>query len=378
MSEIVFILGAGTSAEAGAPVTRDFLGAAENLRRERKVTAFAADFDLVDTVIGELQRLLPKTYVNLNDIETVFGLFEMGQLLGSFLERSEEEIKQLLISIKRVIVETLERTLLFPVAEGTVRPAPYHEAFATLIHRLHIKDRRTCSVVTFNYDLALDFALYHNAQIPFDYCLSDQVKGSHVRLIKLHGSLNWGGCSKCGAVLPWQLGDFFARVRRTRANQKMALNVGSSLPQWGLKHCGEEIEHTPVIVPPTWNKTRYSDRLGQVWRHAATELANAEYVFVSGYALNPVDSFFPHLFALGLSGSTQRVRLFQVFDIDGDVERRFKALVGPGVGAFSFSQSQFSLAIPLIAHALRLPEEMVKQLMQLCSPSSARNSRGFF
>jgi len=361
MSEIVFILGAGTSAEAGAPLIKGFLRKAEELRTDNRVGRFKDDFDLLDRAVGELQLLLPKTYVNLDDIETVFGLFEMGKLLGGFLAKSEEDIDKLLVSIRNVILATLEQTLVFRGVDGNIRPMPYHETFARLVHALHVERKRKCSILTFNYDLALDFALHNMAVIPIDYCLSEKIERGRVPFMKLHGSLNWGACSKCGTVIPWHLSEFFAKVGVNTNSQKLFLHVGSMLSQSGLTHCESAIDNTPVIVPPTWNKTAYSRPLGQVWRHAARELSDAEYVFVSGYSLNPIDSFFRHLLALGLCG-TGRLRQFQVFDIDAQVAGRFKELVGTGVSEFNPSQMQFSAAIPLIGHALRLPNEVLDEL----------------
>src|SRR5258706_11739933 len=41
-----------------------------------------------------------------------------------------------------------------------------------------------------------------------------------------------------------------------------------------------EVEPEPVIVPPSWNKSDYHQTLSNVWAAAATDLSEAEYIFI--------------------------------------------------------------------------------------------------
>jgi len=61
----------------------------------------------------------------------------------------------------------------------------------------------------------------------------------------------------------------------------------------GYNCCGP-INGSPVIVPPTWNKTQNAPSIATVWREAANQLSDAENIFVSGYSLPQTDEFFKH------------------------------------------------------------------------------------
>jgi len=85
--------------------------------------------------------------------------------------------------------------------------------------------------------------------------------------------------------------------------------------------------------------------LGMVWRTAASELANAEDIFVCGYSLPDTDQFFRYLYALGSVGET-RVKRFWVFDPEEKVADRFRELLGPTVqNRFEFHKKKFSEAV---------------------------------
>ena len=166
--------------------------------------------------------------------------------------------------------------------------------------------------------------------------------------MKLHGSLNWARCSKCGEIIPWHIGGFFEKFHfpLLEDSQFVHLDLASQLSASGLKHCEQDVKPDPVLVPPTWNKTEYHQNLSKVWSRAAAELSDAENIFVSGYSLPETDLFFRYLYALGSVGRT-RIKRFWVFDPDEhNVRPRFEDLIGPGVrDRFRFARESFSHAI---------------------------------
>jgi hypothetical protein len=108
-----------------------------------------------------------------------------------------------------------------------------------------------------------------------------------------------------------------------------------------LTHCGKSLSKTPVLVPPTWNKSSYHGALSKVWSTAAEELSEARNIYVFGYSLPESDSFFRYLFALGTLGSS-RIRRFWVFDPDRAVEQRFQSLIGSGIRSrFEYYNKKF-------------------------------------
>ena len=354
MSEIVFILGAGASKEAGAPLMADFLDKADELRRGGELNQFKPDFDRVFNAISALQSVHSKAELDLDNIESVFAAFEMGRLINRLPGMSDDDIESLLVSIRRLILITLEKTVTYPVRDGNIYPNNSYNSFAELVNILNDDGKQNrCSIITFNYDLALDYALNFSSH-PADYCLSETTKPGYTSLMKLHGSLNWARCSKCKEIIPYDFHAFFQKYSfpflGEREIQFVRLELGSKLASSGLKHCEEDIKSGPVIVPPTWNKTEYHQGLSKVWSRAASELSDAENIFISGYSLTESDLFFRYLFALGSVGQT-RIKRFWVFDPDEEnVRHRFEKLIGSGSKAkFVFKKQTFGEAINLIS-----------------------------
>jgi NAD-dependent SIR2 family protein deacetylase len=356
MSEVVFILGAGASKEAGAPLMVDFLEKADELRKSNRAGENAGelkpDFDAVFNVISALQPVHSKSELDLDNIESVFAAFEMGRLINRLPDLSKNNSDSLLLSMKRLIYKTLEKTILYPVRNNHVYPPNSYHKFAELITKLNADaNNNRCSIITFNYDIALDYALSFNTH-PANYCLSENFKQGHINLFKLHGSLNWAKCSKCGEIVPLTIQNYFQKYHFPFLHdaKSVCLDFASKLSSSGLMHCQEYIKSEPLIVPPTWNKMSYQQDLSKVWSHAASELTNAESIFVLGYSLPDSDLFFRYFFALGSVGPT-RIKRFWVFDPDKErVLPRFQNLVGAGTKTkFSFHALPFSEAINFIA-----------------------------
>jgi len=354
----VFILGAGASRQAGAPLMSDFLDFAEALLRQKLIEA-KDDFDNVFNALAELQAVHAKSFLDLDNIEILFGAIEMAQLIGKLGERDREEIAKLRESIITLIFKTLEYSIKFPVRDQYVfPPRPYEDFFKTLSSArsktIPISPHEF-AFLTFNYDLTLDFSLHHSGY-NFDYCLSDksEEKDAHIQKVpylKLHGSINWGTCEKCGQIIPRYTTEAHFDLYSGRS-QHVVYNLGSTLH--ATKHCGKPLKGPPILVPPTWNKTGYHEQLANVWKKAAAELSTAENIFVIGYSLPETDSFFRYLYALG-SESPIRIKRFWVFnpDIEGGVEQRFRDLIGRGIeNRFEYFKVKFQDAIPIIGRAL--------------------------
>jgi len=273
----------------------------------------------------------------------------MARILGGFSSYSADEITPLLSSMRTLIVKTIELTLLLPVKEQQVHPPTPYGLFSDLVDFLLKKasPKRSVAVITFNYDLATDYA-FHYSGVPFTYCLESAVAADAVRLLKLHGSLNWALCEGCAKVVPWELRDHFSKYhwRLEPGPGEVQLQIGSKLDTFD--HCNRTVKPEPVIVPPTWNKTEHHRNLSGVWSQAAKELGQAQDIFVMGYSLPETDFFFRYLYALGSIGPAI-LRRFWVFNPDQFVHQRFKDLLGPGaVQRFQPFGDKFEGAIKLV------------------------------
>ena len=135
--------------------------------------------------------------------------------------------------------------------------------------------------------------------------------------------------------MSWELSKYFSKLS---FNDQPLLAKGETktghvpiTTQFELfKHCDQPVVRGPIVVPPTWNKSEHHKEIENVWQTAASDLAEAENIFVIGYSLPPTDHFFRYLFALG-TASDIRIRKFVVFDphVKLGVGERFKSILGP-------------------------------------------------
>lgn len=325
MREIVFIIGAGASVHAGAPVMANFLDVARSLDLSRRGDA-DADFTRVFSAISKLQIVHSKAQLDLVNLESVFGAFEMAKLLNTFPETASTEITTLSTSLRKVILTTLEESIKFPIVNGNVEPPSGYKRLAILAAQLK------ASIITFNYDIALDYALFQKGIVveygfPYDSGSQHQYRRA-VPLLKLHGSANWLQCSSCGKL--------YARTPRLHQSDffltglnETTLAVNSSFLENSNCKCGSALDQSPVIVPPSWDKTEYRSSIAKVWKEAAKVLSQATSLFVCGYSMPDSDSFFRYLYALGSVGQPL-LQHFEVFDPGDGVRERFEGLLGRG------------------------------------------------
>jgi len=229
----------------------------------------------------------------------------MANIIDKFCDRTPESIANLRNSMITLIYKTLELTTRFynPSIElnNRLKRCVYHRFLLGLLDTKKMfsgkgKPAPEYSFITFNYDLALDQALFlHQAKI--DYCLSDKIQEGCFPLLKLHGSMNWGTCQECGRTIPIEF-NHMSPITLGREDFRL-YDIGSELDEHRCPSCDKPLKEPPVLVPPTWNKTKYNGALSNVWKKAAQELATAENIFVIGYSLPETDSFFRYLFALG-------------------------------------------------------------------------------
>jgi len=91
MARTVFVLGAGASREGGAPLMNDFLDVAEELLHQKRVGNAAEHFELVLRARDSLQAVHSKAILNVRNLESVFGAFEMAELESDAERRQQRE-----------------------------------------------------------------------------------------------------------------------------------------------------------------------------------------------------------------------------------------------------------------------------------------------
>ncbi|WP_233081810.1 hypothetical protein, partial [Rheinheimera soli] len=240
--------------------------------------------------------------------------------------------------------------------KGEITPQGSYSNLCALIKKLplteYIKD---VSVITFNYDLALEFAMFCNSLAP-NYMLKDESPADNgklksIKLLKLHGSLNWGIVNGKTEVVAFDVSTIkgqviqhhgargkFQTIKVGKSKREITLSadngdihipIGSNLKEFMNGWRNIEVKPTPLIVPPTWNKSDYHTAIAPVWKSAAQELLNAQYIYIIGYSLPETDAFFKLLYGLGSVGETI-IRKIVVYNPDdsGTVEARFRCMLG--------------------------------------------------
>jgi hypothetical protein len=277
MAKVVFILGAGASAHAQVPLTNNFFDKALNLLEENKIdNEDRKYFEIIKDLYQDKVRQISSNFnFDLKNIETIFSLIEMAKLTGKFLNYTIEEINELSIAINKFIIRTIEKTTYLNINEqaSITSPQDYKMFYEHLLSMVGNKKRPvSLCVISFNYDLALDFVLevlHHFRYI--DYCLFEQKfftpkQYEHmpiIKFLKLHGSINWVACKskRCKKIKIIGLRDDFKFI----AHRVSPLEVSKRIENFKCE-CGAKLNDLPVIVPPTWNKTG-DYNIENVWHH---------------------------------------------------------------------------------------------------------------
>jgi NAD-dependent SIR2 family protein deacetylase len=138
-----------------------------------------------------------------------------------------------------------------------------------------------------------------------------ELQPNSIHLLKLHGSANWAFCPKCKKPVV-----LYHKVTR----------LLGSLPQPLCPECDNLRQ--PLLVPPSWDKTEYSDTMSPVWKLAVEKLKCATRICVVGYSIPESDAFFRHMITLALADNQQLERLI-VVDKDTNIETKWEKLLDP-------------------------------------------------
>ena len=371
----VFILGAGFSAGAGAPLMSNFLDTARELNENPRSPLSESErssFQKVFEYRFDLDYAKAKLRIDLDNIEDLFGLLDMQCQLADSESDPVFEIRQRLLQL---IVKTLECSIISRrdshitigarSEEGSEiwdgYRADIYEHFLRLVSGCFLENERrgldgdvvSNSIITLNYDLILDHGL-QRLEIDPIYALDSQSQNSvhppqrlrnrGVYLLKLHGSANWLSCSNCPNEIS------ISRDKVTHDDSALLTGL--------CGQCGER-SLTPLVVPPTWNKGGRHPVLQSVWRMALAKLRNAQRIFIIGYSLPDSDRFFEYLLGAALS---QNRNLYEIIVVNKDntIAAKYAELFSESF-AQRFVHYQLQTAESFIAQG-----DLQRSMRQLC------------
>lgn len=142
------------------------------------------------------------------------------------------------------------------------------------------------TIITFNWDHIVEWLIYRKFGC-LNYCLDNTRRvdksigdfSSGVKLLKLHGSVNWLYCDNSKHPI---------RIYNTWKAQENKQEVCGK--------CNRQL--SKMIVPPVWHKRPFAQRIGELWEIAADELCVADRIVIIGYSLPDGDLSAKNLFKL--------------------------------------------------------------------------------
>ncbi len=345
----VFILGAGASVPAGAPVLNDFLKRSRELLDNPNSLLSPEDKEAFKRVFewrGRIYPALRYLKLDLENMENLFCLVDMAEQLGI------ENVEGIRDDMIRMVARTLDLTVKFGDHLDTKKQKIFGDRTLLMFIDLLIEWRSKTdvakagldSIITLNYDIACEqaFAAKEN-RFTYSEPWTNKDDDHGYKLLKLHGSVNWGICPN-------------QDCKYTKSN----LNFGDLTPIQGTNYrhiqvaeriyhpqyyntkctkCGKDL--SIFIVPPTWNKLMYSNKLKSVWISAREELEQATRIIIIGYSLPETDSFFKYLLALSLSKNESLQEIILINPAKGQegeaLEKRYRDFIAPFFDTRNFS-----------------------------------------
>jgi NAD-dependent SIR2 family protein deacetylase len=287
-------LGAGASAEDGAPLQKDlfrnyfgsqaFRNSYDDMGREL-ATYFLFMFG-IDVDKGRIDNIIFPTF------EEALGLIDLAELKKeSFREFPLENISQngyRLSHLRQYLVLAMAKTIADQLGPG----GEHHQQLVRKLKKAGLL--RDTVILTTNYDILADNALARcftkqpGKHIDYGVELTSYLgeddwghpRSGAIKLFKLHGSLNWLYCPTCNdlTLTPFEKG-----VTR------LITNIAEAL----CRNC--ETLTVPVIVPPTFFKNFSNSFLTTVWLRAERALRDVDHLIFCGYSFSDADMHIKYL-----------------------------------------------------------------------------------
>ncbi len=320
----VYILGAGFSREAGLPLMTDFLHKIRNKFEDPSSNLsnhLQKDYEIVLDYRNGLRACRDYIQVDLDNIETLFSLIAIDCIYDH-----PDNINKLR-SIRRVIADIVSsentkpskanflvsRRGLDTKAENALGksflaspppgrsfnldkeiPVDAYTFFTAMLGNITTSNAwHKNTIITFNYDTIIEDRAT-TLGVPIDYGFKSPDESNSVKLLKLHGSINW--------------------KRDSVSDEPQILTEG-------------ELNDDPLILPPTWQKNP-EKWLQKTWSEALSSISEATNIVIIGYSMPETDSYFKHLITSGLS-KNRGVHKLVVIDKSESVVEKYKALFSP-------------------------------------------------
>jgi hypothetical protein len=299
-----FVLGAGASAFAGYPLGLDlwrFLRDTD-LREVHTREARSAVLELMEPIL----RLNPPGEQDRPDLEKLFTLLDLGYLGAGPEELRRDDWPNTKEKIMRLIAENFqwhEQQFQGQIINARPFGLQLDERFvlsvlAAWADTLNHGD----TILSFNWDILHEAALWRAGKWHFTdgygFRCRDAPEEAHspIKILKLHGSVNWAQESET---------DVFAEIEHKRDFFETALDDSQTYRKRAARwNMGQ------YLIVPSYMKDLSANRLLlRLWSQARVALREADEIFVIGFSLNVADAAARELFATALDQRTPTPRL---------------------------------------------------------------------
>lgn len=311
--DVLFVFGAGASIADGGPLQRDLLP--EILNEDY------GESELANLVKRFIQENFDTENENAISLESVFGYLDYFISKKESLKGGYSPIQ--LIAIK----ESLIRLIHHRISVSENRKGIYKKFLECLdTHNKNV------SIITMNYDTLLDesFDFLYPSKALIDYCINfmnyeeyDKINSFNwwvnprepvkiwdskiptpIKVIKIHGSLNWKYCNCCNQVLltPWD-----TNIDIKAQGFKRRIGASCENPEeivFDLKCPNDETPFDTFIVPPSHIKDLNHPAISKLFDEAAIEIRKAKKITFVGYSFPEADVHIKALFKKNMLDGT--------------------------------------------------------------------------
>lgn len=312
MKNLIF-LGAGASKSDGAPLQGELFSEYFNMRKIKKESSVIDGLDescnSMDFRVEKKIRSFFSDFFGIKDNDDVYPTFEEALgMLDLAISRKEYFYNNNRCfnfdSLEMGYYESYRLALVFSMAEVI----DYKLSMSTdKFHNQLIKnnkkrgDLNSTTFVSTNYDILIDNAILKN-YCEIDYGFNDDTNGDRIKLLKLHGSLNWLYCPVCKQI-------------EVTGFEKGAVWLLNSLRKAQCKKCASLSE--AVIVPPTFFKDYTNSYLSSVWDQVDKQFSVADNIVFCGYSFPDADIYIKYLLKRGEVLSKKNLNIYIVNNFEG-------------------------------------------------------------
>jgi NAD-dependent SIR2 family protein deacetylase len=339
-NKTVFILGAGFSYPASIPLQGHLL---------KEILNYKSD-DYTESAVLIAQDALKNFIIELFGkqkniiLEDIFTILDRG-VIGK--ERFKDYTWQKLYEIRGQLVYLILFIISKRMKSVPEKVKNTYISFCKKIiqmRRSHGQKSDSIAVISSNWDTLFEifinqaFNSKQRLDMGIDYCAythffhdggisHTNLKTTgifNIKLLKLHGSLNWLYCSSCGRLYVDDKDNIGIQNKECTF-----CKTSSGIPNLILE---------PLIITPTFLKEFTNLHIKNIWQNAFIELQGASHVIFIGYSLPLADFEFKYFLKKGIRKSANIQAVLSNKDKTNGTKKRYLSFFGKEKVRFDFDE----------------------------------------